>query len=116
MPVHSKLLVHDRFGEKVCTYKTRRFGGIRRTRDIENFLAKKPKLSRAPYIIEILDSDGGFVTLDDEYLEDYDPFNSEDSESTNAQVTKSPNVVTLKIRLLGNSFISIFPLFYIWLY
>jgi hypothetical protein len=55
-----------------------------------------------------LDQDDGYVTLDDDYLEEYIPFNTVQINATTVQPANSSELtVTLRVILPGNSFHSL---------
>jgi hypothetical protein len=112
MTVHSKLEICNQEGEIIRCYKTKRFTGTTITEDIEAFILKKYKNSIPPFDIKILDQQHGYVTLDNDYLEEYTPFNIEKTNTTTVQPTNSSETtVTLRITLPRKSFCSNVSLF-----
>ncbi|CAF4356143.1 unnamed protein product [Rotaria sp. Silwood2] len=102
MEVNTKLNILNCHRKKICTYKTPKLTGITKRKDIENFILKKCKNFKPPFDIQIYDKDDDFVTLDDDYLEDYSPFKATTIDTTTVQSTNSPTpTVIVQIILLN---------------
>ncbi|CAF4624106.1 unnamed protein product [Rotaria socialis] len=100
--VHTILQIVDSNGKKIYSYKTQRFTETTTTKDIVTFILQKSNKFKPPLHIEIQDQpDGDFVTLDDDYLAEYEPFNPNNVDTTTGRVTNLPGkTVKLKITLL----------------
>ncbi|CAF1499807.1 unnamed protein product [Rotaria magnacalcarata] len=100
--VQTILRIVDSNGKKIYSYKTQRFTETTTTKDIVAFILQKSNKFQSSLHIEIHDkSDGDFVTLDDDYLAEYDPFNPNNVDTTTGRVTNLPGKpVKLKITLL----------------
>ncbi|CAF2773324.1 unnamed protein product [Rotaria sp. Silwood2] len=102
MEVNTKLNILNCHRKKICTYKTPKLTGITKRKDIENFILKKCKNFKPPFDIQIYDKDDDFVTLDDDYLEDYSPFKATTIDTTTVQSINSPTpTVIVQIILLN---------------
>ncbi|CAF1097336.1 unnamed protein product [Adineta steineri] len=100
MVVHSKIEVVTKDGEEICSYQTKSFTEESKVKDIQTFLSKKSEIGTVSFGIKIFDQYGGFVTLDDNYLEEYNPFDARNINTTTAPpITSSDRTVTLKITL-----------------
>jgi hypothetical protein len=112
MPVHTKLDFCNLDCKTKRTYQTKSFTSTTKTKDIEAFILKKYLNSKPPFNIGILDQRHGYVTLDDDYLEEYKPFDTETIHATTAQSTNSLEpTVKLRIYLPGRSVSSKLSLF-----
>ncbi len=112
MVVHSKLEICNQDKNLIRSFSTKCFTGATKKKDIETFILKKYPNSIPPFDIEILDQHHGFVTLDDDYLEEYTPFDVEKKDTTTVQpINSSEPSVTLRVTLPGKSFNTKFLLF-----
>ncbi|CAF3564871.1 unnamed protein product [Rotaria sordida] len=107
MEVHTKLKILNCRREKICTYKTPKLTGITKRKDIENFIVKKCKNFKPPFDIQIFDEDNDFVTLDDDYLEDYNPFKAKTIDTTTVQPTNS-SIPTVIVQIIVLNYASNF--------
>lgn len=104
MPVDTKLEIRGKEGEKY-SYNTRKFNGSTRMEDIKDLILKKFKSSRPSFNIEILDQYQEFVTLDEDHLEDYAPFDIEKRNASTLQsINSSEKQVTLRVTVPSKSF------------
>jgi hypothetical protein len=104
MVVHTKLKICNQDKKTKCSYSTKCFTGATKKKDIETFILKKYTNSKPPFDIEILDQHHGYVTLDDDYLEEYNPFDVEKKDTTTVQpINSSEPSVTLRVTLPGKS-------------
>ena len=102
MVVHSKLEVYSQDGKPKSVFKTKTFLGIARKTAVEAFVLKKYSNAKAPLDIQILDQHGDYVTLDDDYLEEYNPFAIEQTDASTVQSVKlSERIVILRVTLSG---------------
>ncbi|CAF4490180.1 unnamed protein product [Rotaria sp. Silwood1] len=108
MEVHTKLNILNCYREKICTYKTPKLTGITKRKHVEDFILNKCKNFKHPFDIQIYDKDDDFVTLDDDYLKDYDPFKAKTIDTTTVQPINSPTpTVVVQIILLNYAYKSI---------
>jgi hypothetical protein len=104
MVVHTKLEICNQDKKIIRCYSTKCFTGAIKRKDIDTFILKKYPNSEPPYDIEILDQHHGFVTPDDDYLEEYNPFDVEKKDTTTVQpINSSEPSVTLRVTLPGKS-------------
>ncbi|CAF1122673.1 unnamed protein product [Adineta steineri] len=69
--------------------------------NIHAFLLRKPEIGSVPFKIEIRDQEGDFVTFDDDYKEEYNTFNTENTDKTTVEPTNSlDRTVILRVTLL----------------
>jgi hypothetical protein len=113
MTVHTKLQFcndHDQ-DRIICVYKTKAFTGATNMKIIEDYILKKYKNARPPFDIRILDHEDALVTLDQDYVEEYDPFNGKNLNVTTAEPINSSEItVTLRIFLPSKAIGSRIPL------
>lgn len=103
MPVHSKLEIYNQKG-KICSYQTKTFNKSTKMKDIESYILKKCGNHKSPFNIQILDQYHGFVTLDDDYIEEYGPFDTEQNSTTVQSANVFNATVTLRVTLPGIPF------------
>ncbi|CAF4915849.1 unnamed protein product [Rotaria sp. Silwood1] len=89
MQVHTKLNILDCRRTFIRAYKTLKLTGMKTRKDIEAFILKTYECVKLPFDIEIRDQYDGFVTLDDNYIDDYNPFNPNATVTTGVQPTNS---------------------------
>ncbi|CAF1031254.1 unnamed protein product [Rotaria sp. Silwood1] len=89
MQVHTKLDILDCRRKLIRAYKTLKLTGMTTRKDIEAFILKTYECVKLPFDIEIRDQYDGFVTLDDNYIDDYNPFNPNATVTTGVQPTNS---------------------------
>ncbi|CAF4848064.1 unnamed protein product, partial [Rotaria sp. Silwood1] len=89
MQVHTKLNILDCRRTFIRAYKTLKLTGMKTRKDIEAFILKTYECVKLPFDIEIRDQYDDFVTLDDNYIDDYNPFNPNATVTTGVQPTNS---------------------------
>ena len=80
-------------------FKTKKLTGASCRKIIEAFILQKCKNASAPLEILISDEDDGFVTMDQDYLDEYNPFASENVDGNTTQSISLP-ATTVKLRVL----------------
>ncbi|CAF3969026.1 unnamed protein product [Rotaria sordida] len=101
MQVDTILNFFDCHHKFICCYKTSKLTGMRKKKDIEDFILTNYECFKSPIDIRILDQHAGDVTLDDNYIDDYKPFIPNATVTTSAEPTNSAKtVLTLQIILL----------------
>ena len=112
MVVHTILEICTQDGTTICSYKTKRFTGVTKQKDIDDFLLKKYPNYKLPFNIKIRDQHHGYVTSDNDYLEEYNPFDHEKKNATMVQpINSSEKTVRLRVTLPGKSVSSKLSLF-----
>lgn len=104
MGVQTLISIYDRNGRQLHAYKTNKFTAATTREEIEAFISQKSENYKSPLNIEIFDEDGDWVTLDNDYLEDYEPFNPKRLNNNTAHSVESKaSKVELRVRFLGKS-------------
>jgi hypothetical protein len=83
-------------------FKTSSFNEATRIQNINDYILKKGSEFKPPFDIRILDQSDSYVTLDNDFLEEYNPFGSDTLQTTTAQsTTSSERTVRLRVILSG---------------
>lgn len=97
MVVHTILAIYNQQGKKLRRFKTTALDGIKDMQDLKDLILKRYNIS-SPLDIRILDKYDGLVTLDQDYLNEYNPFGDENLNLNTVQSEKSLET-TVKLRL-----------------
>jgi len=114
MVVDTQVEIFSQNNKLLRRYMTTKFNKETRKNNLDDYIRKKLENSELQFDAYILDSRGGYVTLDDDYLEEYNPFGAEIMASTTVQpTTPLKPLIKLKIVLKDTQGISRTCFFYI---
>lgn len=102
MVVHTILSICNKHGEEIRRFKTTALTGIAEMKSVMDFISRKYENISRPFDIRIMDQSDGLVTLDQDYLQEYNPFRSEESKSNTPQLAYSAETtVEIQVWLPG---------------
>jgi hypothetical protein len=114
MVVDTQVEIFSQNDKLLRRFMTPEFNKATRKNNLDDYIWKKLKKSESQFDAYILDPHGEYVTLDDDYLEDYNPFGAEIMASTTVQPTTTLKpLIKLKIVLKDTQGISRTCFFYI---
>ena len=89
MVVNTLIRICNERGEEIrAPFKTSKFSATSDIKIIEEYILKKCGNATCPIDLRIYDPNAGFVTLDQDYLVEYDPFNSQISSNSPSTIIK----------------------------
>src|SRR5690349_16391005 len=96
MVVHTLLSICSSQDKEIRRFKTTALTGTTHMQTVVDFILKKYKKLFPPFDIRIFDQSDGLVTLDQDYLDEYNPFLD---ENFNLTTTQSVNPLELRVQL-----------------